>query len=58
MPDAFPFYPVKTMIAEGGMIILKDKALAEKLRLLKAFGVTEPMAKEAFRVEYADYVWT
>lgn len=36
----FSFYPVKHLTtAEGGMIILKDPALAEKLRLLKAFGV-------------------
>ena len=36
----FSFYPVKHLTtAEGGMIILKDDALAQKLRLLKAFGV-------------------
>jgi dTDP-4-amino-4,6-dideoxygalactose transaminase len=36
----FSFYPVKHMTtAEGGMIILKDGALAEKLRLAKAFSV-------------------
>jgi dTDP-4-amino-4,6-dideoxygalactose transaminase len=36
----FSFYPVKHMTtAEGGMIILKDRALADKLRLAKAFGV-------------------
>jgi dTDP-4-amino-4,6-dideoxygalactose transaminase len=36
----FSFYPVKHLTtAEGGMIILKDQALAEKLKLLKAFGV-------------------
>jgi dTDP-4-amino-4,6-dideoxygalactose transaminase len=36
----FSFYPVKHLTtAEGGMIILKDGALAERLRLLKAFGV-------------------
>lgn len=36
----FSFYPVKHLTtAEGGMIILKDEALAKKLRLLKAFGV-------------------
>ncbi len=36
----FSFYPVKHMTtAEGGMIILKDAGLAEKLRLKKAFGV-------------------
>ena len=36
----FSFYPVKHLTtAEGGMIILKDEDLAQKLRLLKAFGV-------------------
>lgn len=36
----FSFYPVKHLTtAEGGMIVLKDPKLAEKLRLLKAFGV-------------------
>ena len=37
----FSFYPVKHLTtAEGGMIILKDKELADRLRQLKAFGVT------------------
>jgi len=36
----FSFYPVKHLTtAEGGMIILKDKSLADKLKLIKAFGV-------------------
>ena len=36
----FSFYPVKHFTtAEGGMIILKDEKLAQKLNLLKAFGV-------------------
>lgn len=36
----FSFYPVKHLTtAEGGMIILKNKDLAQKLKLLKAFGV-------------------
>ena len=36
----FSFYPVKHFTtAEGGMIILKDKNFAQRLRLLKAFGV-------------------
>ena len=36
----FSFYPVKHLTtAEGGMIILRDKKLAENLKLLKAFGV-------------------
>lgn len=36
----FSFYPVKHLTtAEGGMIILRDGDLANKLKLLKAFGV-------------------
>ncbi len=36
----FSFYPVKHITtAEGGMIIVKDKSLAQRLHLLKAFGV-------------------
>lgn len=36
----FSFYPIKHITtAEGGMIILKDKKLADKLRLTKAFGI-------------------
>lgn len=36
----FSFYPVKHLTtAEGGMIILRDNDLAQKLKLLKAFGV-------------------
>ena len=36
----FSFYPVKHFTtAEGGMIILKDQALTQRLKLLKAFGV-------------------
>lgn len=36
----FSFYPVKHITtAEGGMIILRDRALASELRLKKAFGV-------------------
>jgi perosamine synthetase len=36
----FSFYPVKHITtAEGGMIILKSAELADRLRLLKAFGV-------------------
>ena len=36
----FSFYPVKHMTtAEGGIILLKDEKMAEKLRLLRAFGV-------------------
>lgn len=36
----FSFYPVKHLTtAEGGMVILKDNELADRLRHLKAFGV-------------------
>jgi perosamine synthetase len=36
----FSFYPVKHLTTgEGGMVILRDGALAENLKLLKAFGV-------------------
>ena len=36
----FSFYPVKHLTTgEGGMIILNDSELAQKLKLLKAFGV-------------------
>ncbi len=36
----FSFYPVKHFTTgEGGMIILKDNYLAQKLKLIKAFGV-------------------
>jgi len=36
----FSFYPVKHLTtAEGGMIILRDSNLYQKLKLLKAFGV-------------------
>ena len=36
----FSFYPVKHLTtAEGGMIILRDKDFAQKLKLFKAFGV-------------------
>lgn len=36
----FSFYPVKHLTtAEGGMIILRNKDFAQKLKLLKAFGV-------------------
>lgn len=37
---SFSFYPVKHMTtAEGGMLITTDKALAEKIELVRAFGV-------------------
>jgi dTDP-4-amino-4,6-dideoxygalactose transaminase len=36
----FSFYPVKHITtAEGGMIIVKDRELADRLKLLRAFGV-------------------
>lgn len=44
----FSFYPVKHLTtAEGGMIILKDAELAERLRKLKAFGVNRSHGERA-----------
>jgi len=38
----FSFYPVKHITtAEGGMIILNNKKLADKIKLLRAFGVNK-----------------
>jgi len=49
----FSFYPVKHLTtAEGGMIILKDEALAKKLRLLKAFGVNRSHGERKIPGEY------
>jgi len=49
----FSFYPVKHLTtAEGGMVILKDKALAEKIRLLKAFGVNRSHGERKIPGEY------
>jgi len=49
----FSFYPVKHLTtAEGGMIILKNQALAEKLRLLKAFGVNRTHGERSVPGEY------
>ena len=49
----FSFYRVKHLTtAEGGMIILKDKALAEKLRLLKAFGVNRTHSERNIPGDY------
>ena len=49
----FSFYPVKHLTtAEGGMIILKDQALAEKLRLLKAFGVNRTHGERSIPGDY------
>ena len=49
----FSFYPVKHFTtAEGGMIILKDKALADKIRLIKAFGVTRTHSERGIPGEY------
>ena len=37
---AFSFYPVKHLTtAEGGMVVFKDRDLAKRIRLLRAFGV-------------------
>tara|TARA_B100001093_G_scaffold515346_1_gene591484 strand:+ start:743 stop:1888 length:1146 start_codon:yes stop_codon:yes gene_type:complete len=49
----FSFYPVKHLTtAEGGMIILKDEALAQKLRLLKAFGVNRSHGERKIPGDY------
>jgi dTDP-4-amino-4,6-dideoxygalactose transaminase len=49
----FSFYPVKHFTtAEGGMVILKDKALADKIRLLKAFGVNRSHGERKIPGEY------
>jgi perosamine synthetase len=49
----FSFYPVKHLTtAEGGMIILKDQALAEKLKLLKAFGVNRTHGERSVSGDY------
>ena len=49
----FSFYPVKHLTtAEGGMIILKDEALAQKLRLLKAFGVNRSHGERKLPGDY------
>lgn len=44
----FSFYPVKHLTtAEGGMIILKDGELADRLRKLRAFGVDRSHGERA-----------
>ena len=49
----FSFYPVKHLTtAEGGMIILKDDELAQKLRLLKAFGVNRSHGERKIPGDY------
>ena len=49
----FSFYPVKHFTtAEGGMVILKDKTLADKIRLLKAFGVNRSHGERKIPGEY------
>jgi|TARA_B110000008_G_scaffold262437_2_gene284764 dTDP-4-amino-4,6-dideoxygalactose transaminase len=49
----FSFYPVKHITtAEGGMVILKDKVLADKIRLLKAFGVNRTHGERKIPGEY------
>ena len=54
----FSFYPVKHLTtAEGGMVILKDKALADKMGFSKHLGSIEPMAKEMFREITMWSVW-
>jgi dTDP-4-amino-4,6-dideoxygalactose transaminase len=49
----FSFYPVKHLTTgEGGMIILKDDSLAQKLRLLKAFGVNRTHGERSIPGNY------
>jgi dTDP-4-amino-4,6-dideoxygalactose transaminase len=49
----FSFYPVKHLTtAEGGMVILNDKALSEKLKLLKAFGVNRTHGERKIPGDY------
>ena len=49
----FSFYPVKHITtAEGGMIMPKDQALAEKLKLLKAFGVNRTHGERSVPGDY------
>ena len=49
----FSFYPVKHLTtAEGGMVILKDKALADKIRLIRAFGVNRSHGERKTPGEY------
>jgi dTDP-4-amino-4,6-dideoxygalactose transaminase len=53
MPGAFPSIPVKHLTtAEGGMIISKIEALAQKLRLLKAFGVNRTHGERKIPGDY------
>jgi len=49
----FSFYPVKHITTgEGGMVILRDDALADRLRLLKAFGVDREHRGRAIPGQY------
>ncbi len=49
----FSFYPVKHMTtAEGGMIITRDPELAERLSLLKAFGVNRAHGERKLPGQY------
>jgi len=49
----FSFYPVKHITtAEGGMIILKDKKIAEQIKLQKAFGVDKSYDKRKLQGVY------
>jgi dTDP-4-amino-4,6-dideoxygalactose transaminase len=44
----FSFYPVKHFTtAEGGMLITKDKEIADKIKLQKAFGVDRHMGERS-----------
>lgn len=49
----FSFYPVKHITtAEGGMIITRDAALAERLALLRAFGVNRTHGERKLPGQY------
>tara|TARA_B100000886_G_scaffold90549_1_gene59748 strand:+ start:114 stop:1274 length:1161 start_codon:yes stop_codon:yes gene_type:complete len=49
----FSFYPVKHITtAEGGMIITRNKKLAEKIKINKAFGVNKVFSKRKIQGMY------
>lgn len=49
----FSFYPVKHMTtAEGGMVITKNKDMAKKIQLTKAFGVNRIFSKRKIQGMY------
>ena len=53
----FSFYPVKHITTgEGGMIITKNKKLAKKLRLLRAFGVNKTFSERKKGIYNSNYL--